>query len=52
MLEKVDGVILKTQDYGETHKIITIYSRKLGKISTLARGAKKTKSRMAAVTQP
>ncbi|OZU89940.1 DNA repair protein RecO [Virgibacillus indicus] len=52
MLEKIDGIIIKTKDYGETHKLITIFSNKLGKFTALARGAKKTKSRMAAVTQP
>ncbi|WP_010097034.1 DNA repair protein RecO [Ornithinibacillus scapharcae] len=52
MLEKIDGVIIKTTDYGETHKIVTIFSHKIGKFSAIARGAKKPKSRMAAVTQP
>lgn len=52
MLEKIDGVVIKTKDYGETHKIVTIFSRKIGKFSAIARGAKKPKSRMAAVTQP
>lgn len=52
MLEKLEGIVLKTQDYGETHKIVTIFSKRIGKFTALARGAKKTKSRMAAVTQP
>lgn len=52
MLEKLQGVIIRTQDYKETHKIITLFSDKLGKITALARGAKKPKSRMAAATQP
>ncbi|WP_164668579.1 DNA repair protein RecO [Virgibacillus doumboii] len=52
MLEKMEGIVIKTQDYSESHKIVTLYSNKLGKISALARGAKKPKSRMAAVTQP
>lgn len=52
VLEKIKAVIIKTQDYGETHKIVTLYSKKIGKFSAIARGAKKTKSRMAAVTQP
>lgn len=51
MLEKVEGVIIRTQDYGETHIIATLLSNKLGKIGVLARGAKKPKSRMSAVTQ-
>ncbi|MGX4669620.1 DNA repair protein RecO [Cerasibacillus sp. JNUCC 74] len=52
MLEKIQGIVLKTRDYGETHKIVTIYSKKIGKLSAIAKGAKKPKSRMAAVTQP
>ena len=52
MLEKIEGFIIKSQDYGETNKIITIFSKKHGKFSAMARGAKKIKSRMAAVTQP
>lgn len=52
MLEKMQGIVMKTQDYGETHKIVTIFSRQTGKISAVARGAKKPKSRMAAMTQP
>jgi len=52
VLERVKGIIIKTQAYGETHKIITIFSQKLGKFSAIARGANKPKSKMAAVTQP
>ncbi|UOQ86038.1 DNA repair protein RecO [Gracilibacillus salinarum] len=52
MFEKVEGFVLKTQDYGETHKIVTLLTPSLGKVGAIARGAKKTKSRMAAITQP
>lgn len=52
MLEKIKAVIIRTQDYSETHKIVTLFSQKLGKFSAIARGAKKTNSRMASVTQP
>lgn len=52
VFEKVEGFILKTQDYGETHKIVTLLTPTLGKVGAIARGAKKTKSRMAAITQP
>jgi len=52
LLEKMQGIVMKTQDYGESHKIVTIFSNKAGKISAIAKGAKKPKSRMAAVTQP
>lgn len=52
MLEKIEGIIIKTIDYGETNKIITIFSKNMGKFTALARGAKKPRSRMAAVAQP
>ncbi|UOQ46448.1 DNA repair protein RecO [Halobacillus salinarum] len=52
MLEKIEGIVLRTRDYGETHKIVTLMTREKGKIGAMARGAKKPKSRMAAVTQP
>ncbi|GAA0457611.1 DNA repair protein RecO [Alkalibacillus silvisoli] len=51
-MEQVNGIILRTQDYGETNKIITFLTEEYGMISAVARGAKKSKSRMAAVTQP
>ncbi|TCT27010.1 DNA replication and repair protein RecO [Melghiribacillus thermohalophilus] len=52
MFEKLNGIVLKTRDYGETHKIITLFTKERGKIGAIARGAKKPRSRMAAVTQP
>ena len=38
-------------DYGETNKIITIYTRELGKVGVMARGAKKPSSRLSSTTQ-
>ncbi len=52
VFEKIEGVILRTQDYGETHKLVTIFTKEKGRVTAIARGAKKTKSRMAAITQP
>lgn len=52
MLEKVEGIVIRTNDYGETHKIVTLFTRERGKIAVMARGAKKPKSRMAAISQP
>lgn len=43
MLEKINGIIMKSKDYGETHRIVTIFSKKFGKITALARGAKSQK---------
>ncbi|MFQ3542739.1 DNA repair protein RecO [Halobacillus rhizosphaerae] len=52
MLEKVEGIVIRTRDYGETHKIVTMMTREKGKIGVMARGAKKPKSRTSSVTQP
>ncbi|MFZ0370358.1 MAG: DNA repair protein RecO [Halobacillus sp.] len=52
MLEKVEGIVIRTRDYGETHKIVTFFTREKGKIGVMARGAKKPKSRTSSVTQP
>nr|WP_093216942.1 DNA repair protein RecO [Sediminibacillus albus] len=52
MFDKAEGIILRTQDYGETHKIVTLLTKESGKTGVVARGAKKPKSRMAAITQP
>lgn len=52
MLQKVEGIVLRTIDYGETHKIVTVYTQELGKVAIMARGAKKPKSRFASACQP
>ncbi|GGC92012.1 DNA repair protein RecO [Thalassobacillus devorans] len=52
MFEKVEGIVLRTKEYGETHKIVTLFSREKGKFGIMAKGAKKPKSRMASITQP
>src|SRR5690625_1472097 len=51
MLEQLEGIILKTNNYGETHKILTIFTKQLGKITAISRGANKPKSRLSAISQ-
>ncbi|RFU61325.1 DNA repair protein RecO [Bacillus sp. V59.32b] len=51
MLQKCEGIVIRRTDYGESNKIITIYTREWGKIGAMARGASKPKSRLSAVTQ-
>ncbi|MBD0379117.1 DNA repair protein RecO [Paenibacillus sedimenti] len=51
MLRSVQGIVLRSMDYGEGNKIISLFTPELGKVSIMARGAKKMKSRHAAVTQ-
>lgn len=51
LLNKWEGIILKSIPYGESNKIVTLYTREAGKMTAMARGAKKPASRLAAVTQ-
>jgi len=51
MLVKWEGIVIRSVDYGESSKVITVYTREHGKIGLMARGAKKPKSRLAAVSQ-
>ncbi|OIJ16703.1 DNA repair protein RecO [Anaerobacillus alkalilacustris] len=51
MLQKVEGIVIRTTDYGEANKILTLYTRELGKIGVMARGAKRPKSRLSSISQ-
>lgn len=51
MLNKYEGIVLKSRSYGESNKIVTLMTREAGKIAAMARGAKKPTSRLAGVTQ-
>jgi DNA repair protein RecO (recombination protein O) len=51
LLHKVEGIVIRTNDYGETNKIVTLYTRELGKVGVMARGAKKPKSRLSSISQ-
>lgn len=51
VLYKCEGIVIRTTDYGETNKVVTIYTRECGKVGVMARGAKKPNSRLSAITQ-
>jgi len=51
LLAKCEGIVIRAIDYGETSKIITVFSKELGKTSLMARGAKKPVSKLASVSQ-
>ncbi|OWR29488.1 DNA repair protein RecO [Saccharibacillus sp. O23] len=52
MLYRLEGIVIRAMDYGETNKIITLCTQTHGKIGVLVRGAKKVKSRHASLTEP
>lgn len=51
-LQKTGGVVIKVREYKENDKLVWIYTEKLGKITAIAKGAKKSKSSMLALTLP
>ncbi len=52
MIFQTEGIVLKSVDYGESHKIVHILTPMQGRVSIMAMGAKKTNSKFAALTQP
>lgn len=52
MLSRVEGIVLRAMDYGESNRILNVLTKQAGKISMVARGAKKVKSRFASLSQP
>lgn len=45
MLYKTEGIVLKSMEYQEADKIVTIYTKDYGKITAIAKGVRKTKSK-------
>ncbi|MDP4145885.1 MAG: DNA repair protein RecO [Bacillota bacterium] len=48
---KSRAVVVKTQDLNDNDKIVWLFSEKLGKVSAVAKGAKKSKSKFLPCTQ-
>jgi DNA repair protein RecO (recombination protein O) len=46
-LYRVEGIILKRVDFGEADRVVTVYTREHGKLSTVAKGIRRTTSRLA-----
>src|SRR5690606_23607621 len=52
MLYRVEGIVIRSMDYGENHKIVTLITNSAGKVGVLIRGAKKVRSKHASLAQP
>lgn len=52
MIHKWEGIVIRVRAYGESNKMVTLMTREAGKVTAMARGAKKPSSRLASVTQP
>ena len=50
MLIKTEGIVIRTRDYGESHKVVVLFTAN-GEAARPGPGAKKPRSRLGAVTQ-
>ncbi|MEK3881610.1 DNA repair protein RecO [Paenibacillus sp. PL2-23] len=52
MLYRVEGIVVRCMDYGESNKIVTLLTKTNGKAGVLIKGAKKVRSRHSSLAQP
>ena len=52
MIEKTEAIVLRSVKYQESSLISTLFTEQLGRVSVIARGARKPKSRFAAMLTP
>ena len=51
-LYRDDGIVLRTQDLGEADRIITVLTRRTGRVRAVGKGVRRTKSRFGARLEP
>ncbi|MBI1804609.1 MAG: DNA repair protein RecO [Ignavibacteriae bacterium] len=49
---KTEAIVLKSMKYRETSKIVTLYTREFGKVSTIVKGARRAKSTFGSSLEP
>ncbi len=49
---RVEGVVLKYKEWGETDRLLTLFTRELGKVQAIAKGVRKPHSRKAGHLEP
>lgn len=50
-LLRTDGIVLRTWELGEHDRLVTLYTRDLGKLTAVARGARRVRSRFGAALE-
>jgi len=49
---RVEAVVMKRLSFGETDRVVTLFTRERGKLSAVAKGARGPRSRLAGLTEP
>ncbi len=52
MIVRTDAVVLRTLEYSETSLIVTLFTRRHGQVTVMAKGARRPKSRFGSALQP
>lgn len=52
MILQTEAFVLRSIDYGETSRIVTLFTRRRGKIAVMAKGARRSGSRFGSSLQP
>ena len=52
MILRTEAIVLKSMRYGESSRIATLFTRERGKLSVIARGARRSKSRFGSALLP
>lgn len=51
MIVKTEAIVLRSVNYGETSQIVTLYTRAMGTVAVIAKGARSQKSRFGSALQ-
>lgn len=52
MIETTEAIVLKSLKYGDTSKIVTLYTKSFGKTTVIAKGARTKKSKFGSALEP
>jgi DNA repair protein RecO (recombination protein O) len=52
MIEKAEAIVLRSKKYGDTSKIITLYTKEFGKISVIAKGSRSRNNKFGGSLEP
>lgn len=51
-LYRTDAIVLRDREFGEADRLVTLFSREMGKLRGIAKGSRRPKSRLLGGTQP